>query len=308
MHLKQLFAGLGALLALAIAGPVVLAPAPVNGPTFLNAITSTGTASLTISGGSGVPQLAGGASSGGGGGAVTIVDGGDVTQGATTQTTPCATPTTSGCTIAQIDRAIYAAAIDTTPVAITGSGAAGTPATGVISVQGISSGTALAVSVASLPALPANQSTNEAQINGVTPLMGNGVTGTGSQRVTIASDNTAFNVLTAPALSIVTSVPISVSTAVTTQLVAISGSTVIDVQALDFIAAGTTNVTFEYGTGSLCGTGTTVLTGVYNLTAQVGMSKGNGGATFWTVPAGNALCMVNSQAIQVSGSVTYKQH
>lgn len=43
-------------------------------------------------------------------------------------------------------------------------------------------------------ALPANQSVNNAQINGVTPLMGNGVTGTGSQRVTIASDNTAFTV------------------------------------------------------------------------------------------------------------------
>lgn len=41
---------------------------------------------------------------------------------------------------------------------------------------------------------PTNASTNIAQINGVTPLMGNGVTGTGSQRVTIASDNTAFSV------------------------------------------------------------------------------------------------------------------
>lgn len=40
----------------------------------------------------------------------------------------------------------------------------------------------------------ANCPVNEAQINGVTPLMGNGVTGTGSQRVTIASDNTAFSV------------------------------------------------------------------------------------------------------------------
>lgn len=37
---------------------------------------------------------------------------------------------------------------------------------------------------------------NVAQINAVTPLMGNGVTGTGSQRVTIASDNTAFLVKT----------------------------------------------------------------------------------------------------------------
>lgn len=36
-----------------------------------------------------------------------------------------------------------------------------------------------------------NLSTNIAQINAVTPLMGNGVTGTGSPRVTIASDNTA---------------------------------------------------------------------------------------------------------------------
>lgn len=43
-------------------------------------------------------------------------------------------------------------------------------------------------------ALPANQSVNVAQVNGVTALMGNGVTGTGSQRVTIASDNTAFAV------------------------------------------------------------------------------------------------------------------
>lgn len=41
---------------------------------------------------------------------------------------------------------------------------------------------------------PSNASTNISQINGVTPLMGNGVTGTGSPRVTIASDNTPFTV------------------------------------------------------------------------------------------------------------------
>jgi len=38
------------------------------------------------------------------------------------------------------------------------------------------------------------EQTNEKQINGVAPLMGNGVSGTGSQRVNIASDNTAFSV------------------------------------------------------------------------------------------------------------------
>jgi hypothetical protein len=55
------------------------------------------------------------------------------------------------------------------------------------------------VDVATLPAVtvgtfPDNEPFNVAQINGVAPLVGNGVTGTGSLRVTIASDNTAFTV------------------------------------------------------------------------------------------------------------------
>lgn len=55
------------------------------------------------------------------------------------------------------------------------------------------------VDVATLPnvtvgTFPDNEPFNVAQINAVTPLMGNGITGTGSQRVTIASDNTAFSV------------------------------------------------------------------------------------------------------------------
>lgn len=57
-------------------------------------------------------------------------------------------------------------------------------------------------SVAVTGTVTSNQGTNNAtpwnenvaQINGVTPLMGNGVTGTGSLRVTVASDNTAFGV------------------------------------------------------------------------------------------------------------------
>lgn len=55
-------------------------------------------------------------------------------------------------------------------------------------------GQALPTGANVIGALASNQSVNAAQINGVTPLMGNGVTGTGSQRVTIASDNTAFSV------------------------------------------------------------------------------------------------------------------
>lgn len=72
-------------------------------------------------------------------------------------------------------------------------GTAGTASSDVITIQGIASMTKLLVTPDSV-ALPANQSVNISQINAVTPLMGNGVTGTGSQRVTIASDNTAFSV------------------------------------------------------------------------------------------------------------------
>lgn len=49
-----------------------------------------------------------------------------------------------------------------------------------------------------LVALAANQSVNQTQVNGVAVSTGNGVAGTGVQRVTIASDNTAFAVNSAP--------------------------------------------------------------------------------------------------------------
>lgn len=48
----------------------------------------------------------------------------------------------------------------------------------------------LAAGSNTIGALTANQSVNVAQINGVTPLMGNGASGTGAQRVTIANDST----------------------------------------------------------------------------------------------------------------------
>jgi len=103
------------------------------------------------------------------------------------------------------------------------------------------------------------------------------------------------------------SVAINVSTATTTQLVALSGTTKIYVTSFDVIAGGTGNITFVYGTGSNCGTGTTSLTGAYNLTAQAGIAKGNGVGAVLVVPAGNALCVTTSAAVQMSGSVSYQQ-
>jgi hypothetical protein len=103
------------------------------------------------------------------------------------------------------------------------------------------------------------------------------------------------------------SVPISISTAITTQLVAAVSGKAIYVTAWDVIAAGATNFTFEYGTGANCASGPTALTGAYGLVAQFGAAKGGGLGPVLVVPAGNALCAVNSAAVQVSGSLAYTQ-
>ncbi len=71
--------------------------------------------------------------------------------------------------------------------AVVGTGTAGAAAGGVLTIQGVAAMTKLLVTPDSV-ALPANQSVNVAQINATTPLMGSGNTGTGSLRVTIATD------------------------------------------------------------------------------------------------------------------------
>lgn len=76
--------------------------------------------------------------------------------------------------------------------AVVGTGTAGTPAGNILTVQGVAAMTKLLVTPDSV-ALPANQSVNVSQINAVTPLMGNGITGTGSQRMTLATDNSAIS-------------------------------------------------------------------------------------------------------------------
>lgn len=70
-------------------------------------------------------------------------------------------------------------------------GIAGTASADIITVQGIAGMTKLLVTPDSV-ALPANQSVNIAQVNGVTVLVGNGAAGTGSLRATISNDNTAI--------------------------------------------------------------------------------------------------------------------
>lgn len=114
------------------------------------------------------------------------------------------------------------------------------------------------------------------------------------------------------------SVPISITSATTTSLVALSGSTVIYVCgfSLTISQVVTTANTFvlEYGTGATCGTGTTALTGTFGaggVTAGIPIviTYGSGNSTVATAPAGNRLCALT--AIGGSGSfqgiLTYVQ-
>lgn len=75
------------------------------------------------------------------------------------------------------------------------------------------------VNLSATSALAANQSVNMAQINGVTPLMGNGATGTGSQRVTIANDNTQVPILATPNATSTNGLSSGASTAAATNLI-----------------------------------------------------------------------------------------
>ncbi len=107
------------------------------------------------------------------------------------------------------------------------------------------------------------------------------------------------------------SAAINVSTATTTQLVALASGKAIYVTSWDATvsAAATANAgfQFEYGTGASCGTGTTPLTGPYVFAAGQGVAKAGGLGVQLFVPAGNALCVVTTAAQQISGSLAYTQ-
>jgi hypothetical protein len=83
----------------------------------------------------------------------------------------------------------------------------------------------------------------------------------------------------------------------TTQIIALSGTKVTYVTLAKVLAGGTVNVTFKYGTGTNCGTGTTTLEGPYPLTAQAGYVEGNGAGPVMIVPSGQALCVTTDASV-----------
>ena len=113
------------------------------------------------------------------------------------------------------------------------------------------------------------------------------------------------------------SAAINVTSATTTSLVAISGSTTIYVCGFSMtIAPSATSADtaqFEYGTGGTCGSGTTALTGTYgngdltSTTSVVAVNQ-NGPGTIFKTPASNGLCLLTAgTAVSVQGVVSYVQ-
>ena len=93
----------------------------------------------------------------------------------------------------------------------------------------------------------------------------------------------------------------------TTQIVALSGTKLIYVTSLMAFGGGTVNVTFKYGTGSNCGTGTTTLAGPYPLTAQAGFALGSGTGPVMIVPSAQALCITTDASVSGGVQLTYQQ-
>ena len=102
------------------------------------------------------------------------------------------------------------------------------------------------------------------------------------------------------------SVPISISTAGTTQLVPFQSGQSIYVSGWDVMASGTGAIALEYGGGTTC-TGPVLLTGNYPLTAQATAGRSAGLGTVFVIPAGKALCAVKSAAVGMNGSLSFAQ-
>lgn len=109
------------------------------------------------------------------------------------------------------------------------------------------------------------------------------------------------------AFTCTSSAVINATAAATTQLVALSGSTVIRVCGFTLTESLAGTAQFVYGTGSNCGTGTTNLTGAMALATSGVMTVSAGTGSVFRTIAANALCLTAVTG-NITGFVTYAQY
>jgi len=100
---------------------------------------------------------------------------------------------------------------------------------------------------------------------------------------------------------------ITVATASTLTIQALSAGKSIYVCKLFIYGGGTTTATLEQSTSSTCASGLTAITGPINLTASSGWVEPAGVAPNYVTASSDSLCLVNSAAVQVSGSIVFVQ-
>lgn len=221
---------------------------------------------------------------------------------------------------------------DATTIAGSAPGTAGSASSNVVTVQGVASMTKLLVTP------DANSAVNVAQVAGTTTDTNSGNKSAGTQRIVIATDQPAIagmgegatgSAVPASAnyiggngsgnltgiISCDNSSAVNMSTATTTQIVAISGSggrTYIC--AIDLVTNAANNVALISGSGSNCASnqaglagGVTAASG-WNFTTNGGIAAGSGlGMLFKSVTTNNEICLVTSAATQLSGSISWTQ-
>lgn len=102
---------------------------------------------------------------------------------------------------------------------------------------------------------------------------------------------------------------LDMTTATTTEIVALTASQKVYVCYWLAESNGTTVMTLKRGTGTNCATGTASISPAWDLTAQVGFSGGSGlGAIFDNQTAGNALCVTSSAAVNLHVYVRYAKY
>lgn len=111
----------------------------------------------------------------------------------------------------------------------------------------------------------------------------------------------------AQAVAASNSLPIAISSATTTQIVAAVTGQTIYVTSWDLVSSAGGTFKWVYGTGTNCGTGQHDLTGTYTFGTSTVFTKGNGLGTVLYIPIGNALCAISSGSIIAQGSISYVQ-
>lgn len=100
---------------------------------------------------------------------------------------------------------------------------------------------------------------------------------------------------------------LSMTTATTTQAIALVAGKSIYSCGFIINAGGTTTGRLVQGTGTNCGTGQANLTPAFNLTSGGNISHGSGLGALGRTSTANALCVTNSAAIALNVFITYTQ-